>query len=262
MDLSLLFDTHLHVCDTDHPVRMFERARKAGVGYFLIAGTDLESTLRAAEIASVDSGVMSTAGVHPHQAAAFEGSVGPFRELIRSQGAIAVGEIGLDYHYDHSPREVQRDLFRCFLELAQDEKVPIVIHCRDAFEDCLDILGESLDEGYPFEIHSYTGSVDVLEEFLKLGAYVSFNGMVTFRRARNIRENLCLVPLDRLFVETDSPYLAPVPYRGKTNCPAYLPATVDRIATERGVPYDQIVRRTTENAVSFFGLCAPASRKR
>jgi len=165
---------------------------------------------------------------------------------------VAVGEIGLDYHYEHSPRNRQQEVFRRFLQLAGERNLPAAIHCRDAFADCLAILDETLLPGQRFEIHSFTGTPAEAEQVLARGAFLSYNGMATFRRAENIRETLAVVPLERLLLETDAPWLAPVPYRGKRNVPAYLRDIAVQIAETKQVSLDTLAEITTRNACDFF----------
>lgn len=198
--------------------------------------------------------VWVTAGVHPHAASQFLGDIEPFRELVRRPRTVAVGEIGLDYHYDYSPREEQMRTFRAFVRLSAEEGLPAVIHCRDAYDDCLGILREELVPGQRFEIHCFTGSPSWAEDVLALGAYLSFNGILTFRKADNVRAALAVVPAERLLIETDAPFLAPVPYRGKPNRPAYLVEIARRVAGERGWTLEETAALTTANANRFFGV--------
>jgi TatD DNase family protein len=248
-----LFDTHLHLDADEEYGDLFSAARAVGVRQFLVAGTTLPDSVHAAEVAAAETGVVAAAGIHPHEAGAFH-DIGPFEELCAHPRVVAVGEIGLDYYYDHSPREAQREVFRAFLRLAAKQALPAIIHCRDAYEDCFEILHETLEPDQPFEIHSFTGTPEQAGRLLDMGALLSFNGMITFKRAENIRAAFEVVPLDRLLLETDSPYLAPVPYRGKRNQPAYLPQIATAVARLRGVSPEEVAAVTTANACRFFGL--------
>lgn len=247
------FDTHLHLGPEDDAARLLDAARRVGVGHFLVAVGNLDESRRAQALAVTQPGVVAAAGVHPHEASACAGDLTPFRELLRMPGVVAVGEIGLDYHYDHSPRDVQRRVFRAFMHVAADEKLPAVIHCREAFADCLAIVRECLIPGQPFEVHSFTGTPEEARLWLDLGGYLGFNGMVTFKKADNIRAALAVVPLDRLLLETDSPYLAPVPHRGQRNEPAYLVEVVKAVAHLRGLSAEATATATTANGLRLFG---------
>ena len=250
-----LFDTHFHVRPEDDLQSLLAEARRAGVSRLVVVAGSLGEARRLHErLPPAAPDVWVTAGVHPHVASQFEGDLEPFRELARRPGTVAVGEIGLDYHYDHCPREDQVRAFRAFLRLSAEEGLPAVVHCRDAYDDCLAILEEELVPGQRFEIHCFTGSPSWARDVLDLGAYVSFNGILTFKKADNVRAALAVVPEDRLLVETDAPFLAPVPYRGKPNRPAYLVEIVRRVACERGWGFEEAAALTMANANRFFGL--------
>jgi len=250
---TLWFDTHLHLDPEDDPRAIFAEARQAGVGHFLIAGTDEQDSGRALAVAEAEPDVVVAAGVHPHVAKA-AGDLGLFRGLLVSAKAVAVGEIGLDYHYDHSPRPDQRRIFAAFLGLAAEFRRPAIVHCREAYDDCLPMLRDAAAAGVHVLVHSFTGSPAQAEAVLGLGGMLSFNGMVTFPKAANIREALAVVPVGRLVLETDSPYLAPVPHRGQRNRPAYVVEVGQRVAQEKGLGEDVLAAVTTANALRFFGM--------
>lgn len=245
------FDSHFHLDEEDCPEHVLDDARQAGVTRFMILGTSLNDCGRTVRLGDPDHGVFTAAGLHPHAAETFD-SLEPFREWHQTPGCLAVGEIGLDYFYDFAPREAQRRVFARFLDFAQELDKPIVIHCRQAFRDCLDIVRAHLAPGFPFLIHSFADTPAEAEQWLELGAMLSVNGMVTFNKADNIRESLTHIPLDRLLIETDSPYLAPKPHRGKRNCPAFIPLIGQRVAQERGLPVETVEQTTTDNAIRFF----------
>jgi TatD DNase family protein len=247
-----LFDTHFHLDPEDNAAELCEQARKAGVSRLMVLGGSVTSSQRAVQAAQDEPGLYAAAGVHPHDAEEFDGDFAPFLEMYADPKVIAVGEVGLDYYYEHSPRERQRQVFRQFLELGATQDLPVVIHCREAMEDCLSILDDTLVPGQRFEIHSFTGTPAEAEEMLARGAFLSYNGMATFRRAENIRETLRVVPLDRLLLETDAPWLAPVPYRGKRNVPAYLSDIAVRVAEAKGISTETLATTTTRNACEFF----------
>ncbi|MCK5806610.1 MAG: TatD family hydrolase [Lentisphaeria bacterium] len=248
-----LFDTHMHLERDGDPAEGFVAARKNGVTRFLIAGGCLESSTRAAHVAAAEPGAWAAAGVHPHDAEDFD-CLPPFEKLLALSEVVAVGEIGLDYHYDNSPRDAQRRVFETFIDLAGQLGLPAIVHCREAFDDCLAILKNTLRANQVFEIHSFTGTPDEARTVLEMGAYLSYNGMTTFRRADNIRETLAIVPGERLLLETDAPWLAPVPHRGKKNQPGYVRHIAEYVATFRKTPLAELAEQTTANARRFFNV--------
>jgi len=251
-----MFDTHLHLDTEDDPAAVFAAARAAGVNRFLVCGTDLGDSARAQAAAAGEAGVLAAVGVHPHQAADYAGDPAPFRELALQPRVAAIGEIGLDYHYDHSPRDVQRRVFAAMLELAVNLRRPAVIHCREAFADAFPMLRDAAGAGLRLVVHSFTGTPDEAAALLGLGAYLGYTGMVTFTKADNVRAALRVTPIDRILAETDAPWLAPVPHRGQRNQPAFLPLIVAVIAREKGLSVEDAARRTTANARALFGETA------
>ncbi len=250
--MPALFDTHFHIEENDDCATIIEEANEAGVKYLAAIAADLDESRRIAPLRSAHQNLFTSIGLHPHSAAEFDGSLEPFEQLLDEFGADAVGEIGLDYFYEYSDRKKQREVFGTFLEFAARTGQPAVIHCRDAYEDCLPILREFAKRLKSFVVHSYTGPVEWLDKFLELGAFISFNGIVTFKRAENVREVLRLTPMNRLLLETDAPYLAPTPFRGKTNRPALMVHTARFIADFLDVDLDELARTTTANAFDFF----------
>jgi TatD DNase family protein len=257
-------DSHAHLADTAFDVdrdATIERARQAGAAAIVSIGESIAAADRAAIIAAAHPGfVVRTAGVHPHDAAQFD----PARdtEAIRrhcESGAVAVGECGLDYHYDHSPRDAQRAAFAAQLRLAAECDVPVVVHSRDADADIMAMLVEAATQGVRGVLHCFTGSHAVAETALANGWYVSFSGIVTFKKWDDLAL-LRLVPDDRLLVESDAPYLAPVPFRGKRNEPSFVPRTIERLASVRDATSDHIAQCTLRNACRLFGLAMPDSR--
>ncbi|MFO7820844.1 MAG: TatD family hydrolase [Lentisphaeria bacterium] len=254
--MTPLIETHYHPnhVDVQQAASELELAKAEDVQAFIAVGTDLESSRQLAQFAGANDDVWSTVGCHPHEAANFDGDLERFRELATASKVCAIGEIGLDYYYEHSDRQAQKQVFDRFLRLAAELDLPAVVHCRDAYEDCLEILERDLQPRQSLEIHSFTGPAKFIGEFLDLGAYISFNGIVTFKKAENVREALDAVPLDRLLLETDAPYLAPVPHRGHPNQPAYLPHIAETIAKRKGVETAEVAERTTGNAREFFKI--------
>ena len=252
-----LVDSHCHLDDDQFAAdrdAAIERARAAGVERMVAIGTgggppDLEAGLRLARQYPF---IYATVGVHPHDAA--KATPETFARLAAlAREAVAIGEIGLDYHYDFSPRDVQRRVFVEQLTLAARSRKPIVIHTREAWDDTLALIRE---HGLPFGgiMHCFTGGPTEARQALELGFYLSFGGIVTFPKADAVREAVALTPEDRLLIETDAPYLAPVPHRGKRNEPAFIVETVRRLAEARAVTPEHIAAVTTGNFERLFGL--------
>jgi TatD DNase family protein len=236
-----LIDSHCHLdgkpfaADRQAVIR---RAREAGVDTLVAIGLQ-----PAVELAEADENIYAVVGVHPHEAAQASGlEAAP---LLSHPKVVAVGEIGLDYHYDFSPRDTQRAVFEGQLQLAAEANLPVVIHTREAWADTVAILKAHGPRRGIF--HCFSGGPAEAEEALALGFHLSFSGIITFPKAEDIREAARLAPLDRLLVETDAPYLAPVPFRGKRNEPAYIVHTARRLAELRGVSFDEIAALTTAN---------------
>jgi len=254
-----LVDSHCHLDDDQFDKdrdEVIERARAAGVERMMAIGTgegppDLEVAIRLAEKYPF---VYATVGVHPHEARkAGDETFADLRKLARHPKVLAIGEIGLDYHYDHSPRERQRAAFAAQLALAGEHGRPAVVHTRDAEDDTCAMIAEAGRAGVRGVLHCYTGSHSLARTGLDAGWFVSFSGIVTFRKWTD-DALVRLVPDDRILVESDAPYLAPVPHRGRRNEPAYVPRTIERVATVRGVPVEALGALTTANARSLFGL--------
>jgi TatD DNase family protein len=231
------------------------RARAAGASALVCIGESLEAARRAAAIAAAHPGFcFHTAGVHPHDAAGFDETrdVAGIRAEVMG-GAVAIGECGLDYHYDHSPREAQRRAFAAQLALAAELARPVVVHTREAEEDTSVMVGEAGRAGIAGVLHCFTGSTVLARTALDAGWYVSFSGIVTFRSWTD-EELLRLVPADRLLVESDAPYLAPVPHRGRRNESAWVPLTIATLARVRGEDAVALAVSTAGNARLLFGL--------
>ncbi len=257
-----LVDSHCHLDDEQFAGdrdAAIERARAAGVERMMAIGTgggppDLEVAIRLADQYPF---IYATIGVHPHDAAkATPETFARMSELARHPKVLAIGEIGLDYHYDFSPRDVQRSVFAGQLDLAARARKPIVIHTREAWEDTLAMIREA---GLPNGgiMHCFTGGPREAEQALALGFHLSFGGILTFPKADIVRQAAAMTPGDRLLVETDAPYLAPVPHRGKRNEPAFMVETARRLADARGVTPGEIASLTTRN---FDSLCGVAAR--
>jgi TatD DNase family protein len=246
-------DSHCHVHDEripDGTAGAVASARAAGVTTMITVGCDRATSEAAIAAAAAHPGVFATVGLHPHEA---DAGVDSIVDLLQTPGIVAIGEAGLDYYYDHSPREMQRDAFAAQIQLAHRHALPLVIHSRDAWTDTFDILAA---EGAPDRtiFHCFTGGADEVRRCLDLGAFVSFSGIVTFKGAPEVQAAAALCPLDRLLVETDSPYLAPVPHRGATNRPAWVPHVGQFIAELRGVTTERVEEATSTAARLAFPL--------
>lgn len=250
----MLVDSHCHLGDAAFSADVAEvvaRAEEAGVRHLVVIGESREAADRALALARNDRRLSTTAGVHPHVASTWDADMSRWLAgALEDSRVVAAGEMGLDYHYDHSPRELQRSAFDAQLELARLAGKPAVIHAREADDDIAAILGNH--PGTVAILHSWSSGPALLEAGIALGHYFSFSGMITFRSWTDdaaIRR----VPADRLLVETDAPYLAPVPHRGKRNEPGYVSEVAKRIAVVRGVGFEEICELTTGNAVRVFG---------
>jgi TatD DNase family protein len=228
-------------------------AREAGVGRFISVGTDAAQSAAAIDVASRHDDVWATVGLHPHDAT--QGLDGVLA-LLGSPRVVGIGECGLDYHYDHSPRDVQRAVFAAQVGLANERDLALVIHTREAWDDTWSVLEEV---GVPPRtvFHCFTGGPDEARRCLDLGASLSFSGIVTFKSAGDVREAAAQCPLDRLLVETDAPYLAPVPHRGATNTPAYVGLVGAVVAEVKGVQTGEVEAATWANTARLFGLSGP-----
>ena len=254
-------DSHCHLADEAFAgdlEAVVARARQAGVGMALciLAAGDEQESSAAARLRRLWPDVRFAVGVHPHNAGPYKGRVGAAVEAVRSavaaEGARAIGEIGLDYHYDFSPRDVQREVFAAQVALAAGLDLPVVIHTREADEDTFAVL-EGAGEGVRGVFHCFTGDAAMARRALDIGFHVSLSGIVTFPRAATLREVAALVPADRLLIETDAPYLAPVPHRGKRNEPAFVTRVAEAVAAARGVPAEEISALATRNLQDFLG---------
>jgi TatD DNase family protein len=259
----MLFDSHAHVdgpeFDADRD-EVLARARAAGVQRIVVIGAvgDPSSAERSVALAERDPDVWATVATHPHDVAQMTPAWWAVHErLARHPRVVAIGETGLDYYYDHSPREAQQEAFARFIELARAVDKPVVCHIRDAHEDARAILvaGRAMELGCV--IHCFTGTPDDARAYAELGCYVSFSGIVTYKTAQPLRDSVPLVPRDRLLIETDCPYLAPIPRRGKRNEPAFVVHTAEVVAQCAGMSFEELADQTAQNACRVFRLTAP-----
>ena len=251
----MLIDTHCHLADqayaADRP-KVLERAWAVGVERVVVIGESRSRAEAALAMAAAEPRLVATAGVHPHDAREWNSeSEAWLRELLRNPRVVAVGETGLDFHYDYSPRADQHRAFEAQLALAAEAGKPAVIHARDADDDVAAVLAHHPE--VTAILHSFSSGMGLLRAGLVLRHYVSFSGMVTFKNW-HLDDAVREIPLDRLLVETDSPYLAPVPHRGKRNEPGFVRQVAERVAAVRGMPLDALIAATGENATRVFEL--------
>lgn len=255
----MLVDTHCHLDDPKFQGEVPEilaRAREVGVAAMVTIGTSIESTQKALAIAREHDGVRAAAGIHPHHAdsvhtpKAFE----PLVSLAEDPAVVAIGETGLDFHRDYADPKHQQSLLSLHLDLARRTGKPLVIHCREAYAEFIERVRRELAPPAAGVMHCFSGSAEDARRLLDLGFHISVAGPVTFPNARRLREVVRRVPLDRLVLETDAPYLAPQEFRGRRNEPAYLRFTARRVAELLGVDYDRFCESTTRNAAALFGL--------
>jgi TatD DNase family protein len=253
----MLIDSHCHLDFPDLNAELdavLARARAAGVGLMVTISTRVGRFNELKAIVEAHDDVFCSIGTHPHNAAEEPDiMIEELVELARHPKVVAIGEAGLDYHYDHSPRDMQKKSFRTHIAAARETGLPLIIHARDADADVARMLEEESARGaFPFVLHCFTGGADLAHRGLALGGYISFSGVVTFKNAEALRDIALAVPSDRLLVETDAPYLAPEPLRGKTNEPAFVVHTAALLAALRGVREAEMERLTTENFFKLF----------
>ncbi len=273
--MSLWFDTHSHLQDEDFAPdfpEVLERAGKAGVSRIMMAASKLEDAREACRLTLLYPDLYAAVGIHPHDAKTWdEKTEEELRALVRKtneeakiqgrdRAVVAMGEIGLDFHYDYSPREVQHQVFRRQLELAHDLDLPVIIHMREATAPMLEALYKAAEDGlfakdHPAGvIHCYSGSAETVPLLTSLGFMIGFDGPLTFKNARKPLEALAAVPLDLLVLETDAPWLTPAPYRGRRNEPSCLPLIGAKAAEAKGVSPEEMAEITTRNALSLFRI--------
>jgi TatD DNase family protein len=253
----MIVDSHCHLdfeefsADRDAIVR---RAKEAGVGVMVTISTRVKQFDRIREIVDAYDNVFGSVGTHPHNAdEELDVSAEDLIRIAEHHKIVAIGEAGLDYHYDHAPRDTQAQGFRTHIAAARETGLPLVIHAREADDDMIRILEEESAKGtFPAVLHCYSSGLELARRGVALGFYVSFSGILTFKNSQNVRDIAMDVPEDRIIVETDAPYLAPAPHRGRTNEPAYTVHTAQVLADVRGWTLEQAARQTTENFARLF----------
>jgi TatD DNase family protein len=260
-----IVDSHCHLNYKgirEQEADVVARARAAGVGCMLAINTKLREYDEVRTIAETYPDVYGTVGIHPHEAENEpDVAVGALLERAAHPRIVGIGETGLDYFYDNAPRDMQKVNFRAHITAARETGLPVVIHTRDADDDCIDIVREEMDKGtFKGVIHCFTASQRLADEMLAMGLYISISGIATFRSAKDLQASVKTIPLDRLLVETDSPFLAPVPHRGKPCEPAFVMDTAHFVADLRGESFDVLQEATTRNFFTLFDKATPPQR--
>lgn len=253
-----MIDSHCHLHDEKYAsdlTEVLKRAKDAGVTRFVTIGCDIETTKRAQALAKVLPNVFFSAGYHPHEARFLnDETLLELKKYAVDKKCVAIGETGLDFYYEHSSKEDQERAFRKQIELAKELSLPVVIHLRDAFIQCISILNEHKDYTNKMVIHCFSGTLSEAIALEKLGCYISLSGIVTFKKPGELLEVAKEIPLDKLLIETDCPYLAPHPHRGQRNEPAYLAYTLQAVAQARGEPLAHVSEKIALNTALFFGF--------
>ncbi|WP_419813335.1 TatD family hydrolase [Bacterioplanoides sp.] len=251
-----IIETHFHLdyLKEESPEATLDAARHIGVERFMTIAVQPDNMPTALGLAEQFDDVYATLGVHPHEAALFDESTDAYIQTHAiNPKVVAVGEIGLDYFYDHCDREVQKQVFKRQLQLAIDCQLPVVIHTREADDDTIEILQEYAPKmAKKGVVHSFTSGLELASIAVDLGFCLGINGIVTFNKADNVREVVAQTPLESLLLETDAPYLTPVPYRGNENAPKYLPFVAEKIAEVKNIPVEQVLQQTYQNSLTTF----------
>ncbi|OPL07501.1 MAG: hydrolase TatD [delta proteobacterium ML8_F1] len=254
----MLFDSHAHINDErykDDRHEMIMRAYEGGVRWILVPGASLESSVSGVALTREYEFVYASVGVHPHEAGTMDDmTLEMIKDLARDPKVRAIGEIGLDFHYDFSPREIQRIWFKRQIQLARSLDLPVIIHDREAHREVFDMLVAHKAFDHGVIMHCFSASKELALEYVNKGAYISLAGPVTFKNAKKAKEVALAVPLDRLLIETDSPYLTPEPFRGRRNEPDYVRFVAMTIAGIKGMTFDELGEATAENARKAFGI--------
>lgn len=255
----MFIDSHTHLDDPrfdQDRENVIESLREDGIDMVINIGADKESSLSTLELARKYDNIYAVAGVHPHSASELEEyGLDWLIEIAKEEKVVAIGEIGLDFYYDNSPRDIQRKWFKAQLQLAKELGLPVVIHTRDAAKETYDILKDAAADGkLKVLMHCYSGSAEMAMDYARLGFYIALGGAVTFKNARVPREVASVVPLENLMIETDCPYMTPEPFRGKRNEPKYVNLVAEKIAEIKGITVEELAKATADNARSFFRL--------
>ena len=251
----MLIDSHAHLVSLENLPEVLQRAQENNINKIVSISSDIPSTEATISLAEEYDYIFATTGVHPHSADQMseEVLIG-IDHFAENDKVVAIGETGLDYFYMNSEKEVQIDSFTEHIRLGKKHNLPIIIHVRDAHEDMIEILSKESMPDTPGVIHCFTGDYDTAKKYLDLGFYISFSGIVTYKRSEELREAAKKIPKDKILIETDSPYLAPVPHRGKPNEPSYVKHVAETISNVRGISFDEIAEITKANAEKLFRI--------
>ncbi|MEB6550988.1 TatD family hydrolase [Heyndrickxia sporothermodurans] len=254
----MLFDTHVHLNDSQYAEDLevvIQNAKEAGVSNMVVVGFDRPTITKAMELVETYEFLYASVGWHPVDAIDMtEQDLAWIEQLAKHPKVVALGEMGLDYHWDKSPKYIQKDVFRKQIRLAKKVKLPIIIHNREATQDIVDILKEEDAKEVGGIMHCFSGSTEVAKECINMNFFISLGGPVTFKNAKKPKEVASEIPLSHLLIETDCPYLAPHPYRGKRNEPAYVKLVAEQIAMIKGIPLEEVAKITNRNAKRLFGI--------
>ncbi len=258
----MLIDTHTHIADPEFDIdreAVVDRAIAASVQKMILIGTDLASSQRAIALAERYPFLFATVGLHPHESQAMDETLlVSLQALCGHPKVVGCGEMGLDYHYHHATQEDQRRAFVAQLRLAKQKRLPLIVHSREAWEEMFELLEQEQVQTHAKEVgavfHCFTGDKKVAERAINLGFYISFSGIVTFPKATALQEVASTIPIGKMLIETDAPYLAPQGFRGKRNEPAYVRAVAEKIAALRASSFEEIASQTSQNAIRLFGL--------
>ncbi|MBA4251128.1 MAG: radical SAM protein [Chlorobiaceae bacterium] len=253
-----MIDTHAHLFWKDFEAdldQVIERAKENGINYIIVPSTDLKTAEKVIELANKYDIIYGAVGVHPHDTKEWNKNLLPeFRKLTEHNKIIAIGEIGLDYYYDFSPREIQIEAFRSQLELAIELDLPVIVHNRESDKDIMEIISSYCGSGLKAQFHCYNGNINDAIELIKMNHFISFTGNITFKKFDSLREVVSKIPLENILLETDSPFMTPVPFRGKRNEPANVKIVAEQIAAIHKISLEELIRITDFNAFKLFGL--------
>lgn len=254
----MLFDTHAHLNAIQYEediVEVIQRAKSENVTHIVVVGFDKDTIKKAMELTDQYDMIYAAVGWHPVDAIDMtDDDLKWIKELASHPKVVAIGEMGLDYYWDKSPKDIQKEVFRKQIQLAKEVQLPIIIHNREATEDVIKILQEEKASEVGGIMHCFTGSLEVAKQCMDMNFYISFGGPVTFKNAKKPKEVATEIPMDRLLIETDCPYLTPHPFRGKRNEPSYVKYVAEQIATLKEVSVEEIARKTSDNAMRLFGI--------
>ncbi len=255
--MKSIIDSHAHLDDEqfdEDREELIASLSEKFIAYVINPSSDMLTSRRVVDMTKKYDNIFAAVGIHPHDAETMkDGDLEELKELSKNDKVVAIGEIGLDYYYDNSPRELQKEVFRKQLALASQLNLPVIIHTREAMGDTFDILNEFKGK-VKGVMHCYTGSIEMAERFMELGFYISIAGPVTFKNAVNVREMAKEIPLDRLLIETDSPYLSPEPKRGRRNNPTHVIHVAEKLAELKGLLIDEIIENSRKNTMELFSL--------